>query len=60
MFAPLMLNEPDWKEVFAPKGCLLKEGDTIHRPALSVTLAAIAAQGPDAFYKVGVVPRQVT
>ena len=52
MFSPLMFNEPDWKDVFAPKGCLLKAGDTIRRPALSRTLAAIAAEGPDAFYKV--------
>lgn len=52
MFALLMHNEPTWKEIFAPEGCLLHEGDIIRRTALSRTLATIAAEGPDAFYKV--------
>lgn len=51
MFAPVMLNYPDWKAVFAPDGCLLREGDVIRRTALSRTLERIAKEGPDAFYK---------
>ncbi|KAI0682415.1 gamma-glutamyltranspeptidase [Cytidiella melzeri] len=46
----VMHNMPDWKAVFAPKGCLLREGDIIRRTALSHTLAKIAEEGPDAFY----------
>ncbi|KAI8972210.1 gamma-glutamyltranspeptidase [Trametes punicea] len=50
MFAPLMLNHPDWRPIFAPEGRLLKEGDTIRRTSLSLTLSAIAEKGADAFY----------
>ncbi|KAI0087996.1 gamma-glutamyltranspeptidase [Irpex rosettiformis] len=50
MFGALMHNSPDWKAIFAPKGCLLREGDLIQRIALSRTLAKIAEEGPDAFY----------
>lgn len=47
-----MLNNLDWKPIFAPNGVLLKEGDMIRRTNLSRTLAVIAQEGPDAFYKV--------
>ncbi|EIW63497.1 gamma-glutamyltranspeptidase [Trametes versicolor FP-101664 SS1] len=50
MFAPLMLNHPDWKPIFAPEGHTLKTGETIRRTNLSRTLAAIAEGGADAFY----------
>jgi gamma-glutamyltranspeptidase / glutathione hydrolase / leukotriene-C4 hydrolase len=53
MASVAMHNMPDWKEVFAPKGCLLREGEIIKRTALSRTLAKIAEEGPDAFYTVG-------
>ena len=52
MFDALMHNSPDWKAIFAPKGCLLREGDVIRRVALSRTLATIAEEGPGAFYSV--------
>ncbi|KAI0341981.1 gamma-glutamyltranspeptidase [Trametopsis cervina] len=48
--SPVVHNEPDWKAVFAPNGCLLREGDIIRRTALSRTLARVAEEGPDAFY----------
>ncbi|KAH9895138.1 gamma-glutamyltranspeptidase [Cubamyces lactineus] len=51
MFAPLMLNHPDWKPIFAPEGRLLQTGETIRRTNLSRTLATIAEEGPEAFYK---------
>ncbi|OSD06711.1 gamma-glutamyltranspeptidase [Trametes coccinea BRFM310] len=51
MFAPLMLNHPDWKPIFAPEGRLLQPGETIRRTNLSRTLATIAEEGADAFYK---------
>lgn len=50
MFAPLMLNHPDWKPIFAPEGHTLKAGETIRRTNLSRTLAAVADGGADAFY----------
>lgn len=51
MFSRVMLNYPDWKAIFAPEGCLLREGDIIRRTALSRTLERIAKEGSDSFYK---------
>jgi len=51
MFAPLMLNSPDWKAIFAPEGRLLREGELIQRTNLSRTLSVIASEGADGFYK---------
>ncbi|TBU55830.1 gamma-glutamyltranspeptidase [Dichomitus squalens] len=50
-FSDLMLNEPDWRAIFAPEGRLLREGDIIRRTNLSRTLRTIADEGADAFYK---------
>ena len=50
-----MLENPDWRDVFAPEGRFLKEGEVIRRVNLSRTLTAIADDGPDAFYKVGII-----
>lgn len=47
-----MLGNPDWSAVFAPDGAFLREGEVIKRTNYSRTLAAIASEGPDAFYKV--------
>ncbi|KAG0253204.1 hypothetical protein DFQ27_007614, partial [Actinomortierella ambigua] len=46
----LMEKEPDWSEVFAPKGTALREGELIQRKALANTLETIAKEGADAFY----------
>lgn len=51
-YRDLLLNNPDWKPIFAPRGVLLKEGDMIRRTNLSRTLKVIASQGADGFYKV--------
>lgn len=37
-------------DIFAPGGVPLKRGETIYRRDFAETLAAIADQGPDAFY----------
>ncbi|KAJ7178528.1 gamma-glutamyltranspeptidase [Mycena crocata] len=50
-FPNLMLENPDWSAVFAPGGRFLREGEVIKRSNLSRTLAMIASDGPDAFYK---------
>ncbi|KAG6862259.1 hypothetical protein C0995_002190 [Termitomyces sp. Mi166 len=50
-YSELMLNNPDWKEIFAPQGVLLREGETIRRTNLARTLQIIAEEGSDAFYK---------
>jgi gamma-glutamyltranspeptidase/glutathione hydrolase len=42
---------PGWKEVFAPAGAAVKEGETFRQPALARTLATIADKGPRAFYE---------
>ncbi|KAJ7262187.1 gamma-glutamyltranspeptidase [Mycena haematopus] len=47
----LMLGNPDWSAVFAPRGRFLREGEVIRRSNYSRTLATIALEGPDAFYK---------
>jgi hypothetical protein len=47
-----MLSNSDWQDVFAPNGRLLEEGEIIRRTNLSRTLATIAEEGPEAFYKV--------
>ncbi|KAF9222505.1 gamma-glutamyltranspeptidase [Gyrodon lividus] len=51
MFSNLMLENEDWRAVFAPDGKLLLQAETIRRTNYSRTLATIAAEGPDAFYK---------
>ncbi|KAF5321830.1 hypothetical protein D9619_001810 [Psilocybe cf. subviscida] len=50
-FSDLMLNNPDWSSIFAPNGRFLQEGETISRANLSRTLAVIAEEGADGFYK---------
>ncbi|KAH7888834.1 gamma-glutamyltranspeptidase [Phlebopus sp. FC_14] len=51
MFSSLMLNDEDWRAIFAPEGKLLLHGETIRRTNYSRTLATIATEGPEAFYK---------
>ena len=51
LFAPLFLTHPDWKPIFAPNGRLLEEGEIIRNVNYSKTLATVATQGVDAFYK---------
>ncbi|KAF7376135.1 hypothetical protein MSAN_00028400 [Mycena sanguinolenta] len=50
-FPDLMLGNPDWSAVFTPRGRFLREGEVIRRTNYSRTLATIASEGPDAFYK---------
>ncbi|KAJ7084375.1 gamma-glutamyltranspeptidase [Mycena belliarum] len=50
-FPSLMLENPDFRAVFAPGGTFLREGEVIKRSNYSRTLATIASEGPDAFYK---------
>ncbi|KAF9435671.1 hypothetical protein BGZ76_005763 [Entomortierella beljakovae] len=42
--------EPDWKQVYAPEGVALREGEWIKREALADTLERIGNEGADAFY----------
>ncbi|KAH0589440.1 hypothetical protein H2248_005197 [Termitomyces sp. 'cryptogamus'] len=50
-YSELMLNNPDWTEIFAPHGVLLHEGEIIRRTTLARTLRIIAKEGSSAFYK---------
>lgn len=45
-----ILADEGMREVFAPKGVLLRAGDTCIRKALAKTLKAISLNGPGAFY----------
>ena len=47
----MLLQHPDWRQVFAPDGVLLREGDKIRTVNLSRTLGLIAERGADAFYQ---------
>jgi len=58
-FAPLLRADRDVARVFLrPDGTPLQAGDRVTQPALAETLAAIAAEGPDAFYR-GRIPQAV-
>ncbi|KAH7134751.1 gamma-glutamyltranspeptidase [Dactylonectria estremocensis] len=45
-----LVEDPSWAEDFADYGHLKQVGDTITRKRYAKTLAAIAEEGPDAFY----------
>ena len=45
-----LVKDPTWAIDFAPKGKLLRLGDTITRRRYADTLETIAQRGPDAFY----------
>lgn len=47
----MIFGDPVWTEIFAPNGRLLKEGELARRTNYSRTLATIAEEGPNAFYK---------
>jgi gamma-glutamyltranspeptidase/glutathione hydrolase/leukotriene-C4 hydrolase len=49
-FQPLLLENPDWSPIFAPRGKLLGEGEIMRRTNLSRTLEIIASEGIGAFY----------
>lgn len=46
-----MLSQPVWSNIFAPKGRLLKAGQTLRRPAYAKTLTTIGEKGAAAFYE---------
>lgn len=50
VYEQLMLTNPDWSAIFAPKGQLLTQGDMIRRSNYSHTLYQIAEHGAEAFY----------
>ena len=47
-----MLNNPDWKAIFAPRGRFLCPGEPIKWTQYSKTLEAVAEGGADVFYTV--------
>ncbi|KAH7914136.1 gamma-glutamyltranspeptidase [Hygrophoropsis aurantiaca] len=51
MFSSRILMSEDWKAVFAPEGRVLRQGEVIRRTNYSRTLATIASEGAEAFYK---------
>jgi gamma-glutamyltranspeptidase/glutathione hydrolase len=46
-----LTDDPDWAEVFAPHGKLLRQGETIRRRRFADTLETIAKRGATAFYE---------
>jgi gamma-glutamyltranspeptidase/glutathione hydrolase len=55
----LIAADEGMREVFAPGGVPLREGDALRQPALHRTLSALAAEGADTFYR-GSVARGLT
>ncbi|CAL0332232.1 unnamed protein product [Lupinus luteus] len=45
-----IMNDPGLRNVYAPNGNMLKEGDLCRNVELSHSLEAVAEQGPQAFY----------
>ena len=50
LFGAFVLDQEEWRAIFAPNGKLLLEGEHIARPAYGRTLALLAERGADAFY----------
>lgn len=48
-----MAHNQDWKDIFAPNGRVLREGELIHQTNLSRALDIIAREGAEGFYQVG-------
>ncbi|KAK7245495.1 hypothetical protein RIF29_40341 [Crotalaria pallida] len=46
-----IMNDPGLRNIYAPNGNLLKEGDLCRNVELGRSLEAVAEQGPQAFYK---------
>ncbi|KAH7443468.1 hypothetical protein KP509_02G036300 [Ceratopteris richardii] len=46
-----ILADEGLRQIFAPRGSLLKAGDVCFRKALAKTLKSIAVNGPDTFYQ---------
>jgi gamma-glutamyltranspeptidase/glutathione hydrolase/leukotriene-C4 hydrolase len=47
-----MAHNKDWRDIFAPNGHVLREGEFIHQTNLSRALDAIAREGAGGFYQV--------
>lgn len=45
-----IMNDPGLRNIYAPNGILLKEGEVCRNPELGNTLEVVAEQGPQAFY----------
>ncbi|OTA57429.1 gamma-glutamyltranspeptidase [Hypoxylon sp. EC38] len=45
-----LIDDPAWAIDFAPKGYLVRRGETLTRKRYADTLEVIAREGPDAFY----------
>ncbi|KDE07773.1 gamma-glutamyltransferase [Microbotryum lychnidis-dioicae p1A1 Lamole] len=54
-----ILNDTRWAEVYAPKGTLLVEGDTVYRKTYANTLEQVARHGAHRFYHGKIAKRTV-
>ncbi|KAL8137029.1 hypothetical protein V2J09_003030 [Rumex salicifolius] len=50
-YSDMIFTDPGLREVFAPKGKLLRTGETCYRKELANTLEAVAEKGPSVFYE---------
>jgi gamma-glutamyltranspeptidase / glutathione hydrolase len=51
LLEPIMLLSREGRELYAPGGQLLQEGDTLRNPALSAFLESVPSGGVDRFYR---------
>ncbi|RKP06426.1 nucleophile aminohydrolase [Thamnocephalis sphaerospora] len=55
---PVIMGVPGLREIFAPRGQLLQQGETCYRTALANTLELVADKGASAFYT-GQIAREI-
>jgi len=48
---PILSEHRETRELYAPEGRILREGETFRFPELAVALERYAAEGPDPFYR---------
>lgn len=51
ILAPILIHEPEGREIYAPEGRLLSEGERFHWPELATALERLGEEGATPFYR---------
>ncbi len=46
-----VIEDPEWRRIYAPHGCVPAPGELLKQPDLALTLKALSQEGPDLFYR---------
>jgi len=46
-----VIEDPEWRRIYAPNGCVPGTGELLRQPDLARTLKALTEEGPDLFYR---------